>query len=153
MARLTTTCTMMYQYIMTNISSSDNRYVNRFIMPWIFNLLSLGFIDAILIYISSSTFNTVLVSDFGAVWQVSGLPSIYKNRVKCWRWYIYQYSINENHGYKKTKIQDIMNWLIYWLSEELMFVMIYQCHHCCVFLLVRRQQKNIFVRESTLFTI
>ena len=46
-----------------------------------------------------------------------------------------------------------MNRLIYWLSEELMFVMIYQCHHCCVLLLVRRQQKNIFVRESTLFSI
>ena len=63
-----------------------------------------------------------------------------KHRVKCWRWYIYQYGINDNHSYKKTKSQGIMNRLIYWLSEELMFVMIYQCHHCCVLLLVRRQQ-------------
>ena len=49
-----------------------------------------------------------------------------------------------------------MNRLIYWLCEELVFVMIYQCHHCCVLLLVRRQhnlKKNIFVRESTLFPI
>ena len=43
-----------------------------------------------------------------------------------------------------------MNRLIYWLSEELMFVMIYQCHHCCVLLFVRRQQK-IFLFGKVLF--
>ena len=72
------------------------------------------------------------------------------------RWYIYQMSINDNHTCKKIKIQGMMNWLIYWLFEELMFVMIYQCHHCCVLLFVRRQhilKKNLFVRESTLFPI
>ena len=54
------------------------------------------------------------------------------------------------------KIQGMMNRLIYWLCEEIMFVMIYQCHHCCVLLFVRRQhnlKKNIFVRESTLSPI
>ena len=72
------------------------------------------------------------------------------------RWYIYQMSINDNHTCKKMKIQGMMNRLIYWLSEEIMFVMIYQYHHCYVLLFVRRQhnlKKNIFVRESTLFTI
>ena len=45
-------------------------------------------------------------------------------------------SINDNHTCKNVKIQGMMNRLIYWLSEELVFVMRYQCHHYCVLLFV-----------------
>ena len=58
---LTTTQQWWHWYIMMNISSPDNQYINRFIMPLIFILLSLFFIGAILMYISSFKINTVLL--------------------------------------------------------------------------------------------
>ena len=65
--------------------------------------------------------------------------------------YINMASMNPSDN--KMKIQGMMNRLIYWLFEELIFVMIYQCHHFNMLLFIRRQQQNIFVRESTLFPI
>ena len=49
-------------YIMTNISSSDNQYINRFIMPWIFIFLQVWLSLMLIWYIyHRSKFNTVLL--------------------------------------------------------------------------------------------
>ena len=57
-----------------------------------------------------------------------------------------------NQSDKKMKIQGMMNRLIYWLDEELEFAVIYQCHHCCMLLLVRREKKR-FLFGKVLFLL
>ena len=144
--------------MMTLIYHDEHKFFRQPIYQSIHHALNFHFlttmvvIDAHLMYISSSTLTRCLLAILVSLLSYS-TKIANKNRVKCWRWYIYQYGINDNHSHKKMKIQGMMNRLIYWLSEELIFVMIYQRHHCQMLLLVRRQQKHIFVRESTLFTI
>ena len=127
-------------------------------MHWVFNFLSLWFIDAILIYIYHHQHLTRCLLAILVLYDHSDKRDTKianKHRLNVDDdIYINMASMNKID--KRMKIQGMMNGLIYWLSEKLVFVMIYQCNYCCVLLFVRRQhnvKKIFFVRESTLFTI